>query len=74
MTTDLVFQLLAVGPPGPEQGKGSPWGVVITLFLVIAVFLLGWSMQKHLKKLPKSFDDPEAGEQDEAEEGQKPGR
>ncbi|MGL6235318.1 MAG: hypothetical protein ACRC20_08225 [Segniliparus sp.] len=59
MTADLAMQLLAVGPPGPEQGKGSPWGVVITLLLVVAVFVLGWSMQKHLKKIPKSFDEPD---------------
>ena len=71
MTTDLVFQLLAVGPPGPEQGKGSPWGVVVTLFLVIAVFILGWSMQKHLKKLPKSFDAPEEEKPAESEDGQR---
>jgi hypothetical protein len=62
MTSDLVVQFLAVGPPGPEQGKGSPWGVVVMLLLAIAVFILGWSMQKHLKKIPKSFDKPDAEE------------
>lgn len=68
MTADLVTQLLAVGPPGPEQGKGSPWGVVITLLLVVAVFLLGWSMQKHLKKIPQSFGLPEVPEDEQAAE------
>ncbi|ADG98433.1 conserved hypothetical protein [Segniliparus rotundus DSM 44985] len=68
MTSDFVIQLLAVGPPGPEQGKGSPWGVVVMLLLAIAVFVLGWSMQKHLKKIPKSFDTPDAQERADDED------
>lgn len=30
------------------------------VLLLIGVFILGWSMNRHLKKLPKSFDaEPE---------------
>ncbi|MDA2892695.1 hypothetical protein PDG61_17380 [Mycolicibacterium sp. BiH015] len=41
---------------GPDFGKASPVGLIIIVLLLIAVFLLVWSMNKHLKRLPKSFD------------------
>ncbi|WP_071289762.1 hypothetical protein [Mycolicibacterium llatzerense] len=56
--------LLAEGPrqTGPDFGKASPAGLVITLILLIAVVALVWSMNRHLRKLPESFDPahPEA--------------
>jgi di/tricarboxylate transporter len=53
--------LLADGPvnTGPDFGKASPVGLVIVVVLLIAVLLLGWSMNRQLKKVPKSFDETE---------------
>jgi hypothetical protein len=54
----LAFGLLADPPrdTGPDFGKASPVGLVIVVLLLIATFLLVWSMNRHLRKLPKSFD------------------
>ena len=54
----LAFGLLADAPrdTGPDFGKASPVGLVIVVLLLIATFLLVWSMNRHLRKLPKSFD------------------
>ncbi|BBX86451.1 hypothetical protein [Mycolicibacterium aubagnense] len=59
--------LLADGPrqTGPDFGKASPAGLVITLILLIAVVALVWSMNRHLRKLPESFD-PAHPEPDQA--------
>lgn len=59
--------LLAEGPrqTGPDFGKASPAGLVITLILLIAVVALVWSMNRHLRKLPESFD-PAHPEPDQA--------
>ncbi len=59
--------LLAEGPrqTGPDFGKASPAGLVITLVLLIAVVALVWSMNRHLRKLPESFD-PAHPEPDQA--------
>ena len=51
--------LLADTPPrdtGPDFGKASPVGMVIVVLLLIGTFLLVWSMNRHLRKLPGSFD------------------
>ncbi|WP_431235370.1 hypothetical protein ACQ856_13355 [Mycolicibacterium psychrotolerans] len=42
---------------GPDFGKASPFGLLIVVILLISVFILVWSMNRHLKKLPKSFDE-----------------
>jgi hypothetical protein len=70
----LAFGLLADPPrdTGPDFGKASPVGLVIVVLLLIATFLLVWSMNRHLHKLPKSFDGdrPAPGKVlDEGEEG-----
>ena len=59
--------LLADGPrqTGPDFGKASPVGLVITLILLVAVVALVWSMNRHLRKLPESFD-PAHPEPDQA--------
>jgi hypothetical protein len=44
---------------GPDFGKASPFGLVIVVLLLIGTFLLVWSMNRHLRKLPKSFDESE---------------
>jgi hypothetical protein len=43
---------------GPDFGKASPFGLIVVVLLLIAVFFLVWSMNRHLRKLPESFDDP----------------
>ncbi|WP_099025812.1 hypothetical protein [Mycolicibacterium palauense] len=47
---------------GPEFGKASPVGLLLILLLLIGTFFLVRSMNRHLKKLPQSFDrdNPEA--------------
>jgi len=72
----FAIGLLADDAPrdtGPDFGKASPFGLVIVVLLLIATFLLVWSMNRHLRKLPKSFDETE---QDQAadEVTEEPGR
>jgi len=61
-----IIGLLAQEPrqTGPEFGKASPFGLLIVALLLIATFLLVWSMNRHLRKLPKSFDEPDEGADD----------
>lgn len=57
MTT--LITLLADDAPrntGPDFGKASPVGLLIIVLLLIGTFALIWSMNRHLKKLPDSFD------------------
>ena len=64
----MIAGLLAEETPrdtGPDFGKASPFGLVVVVILLIATFLLVWSMNKQLKKLPESFD-PESPEPDQA--------
>jgi hypothetical protein len=68
--TDLLLiaaGLLAEGPreTGPDFGKSSPLGLVVVVLLMIGTFALVWSMNRHLKRLPESFD-PEHPEPDQA--------
>ena len=65
----LALGLLADDAPrntGPDFGKASPFGLVIIVLLLIGTFALVWSMNRHLRKLPKSFDqsEQEQGEED----------
>jgi hypothetical protein len=60
-----VNELLSVlaDPPkntGPDFGKASPLGLLIVVILLICVFALVWSMNRHLKKLPETFDQEPA--------------
>ena len=65
--TDLLLiaaGLLAEEGPrqtGPDFGKASPVGLLVLVLLLIGTFALVWSMNRHLKRLPESFDrnDPE---------------
>jgi hypothetical protein len=45
---------------GPEWGKAAPIGLLIWLLMGIALFLLIKSMNRNLRKVPKSFDTEEA--------------
>ena len=54
---DVLIVLLAEGPTktGPDFGKASPVGLLIVVLLLIAVFVLVWSMNRHLKKARDHF-------------------
>lgn len=78
LMTTTMWAVLAQGgpstnPTGPEFGKASPLGLAIVLLLLIGTGFLIRSMNKHLKKLPASFE-PEHPEPDQqADEGTEPG-
>lgn len=57
-TVTAVVTLLADEPrnTGPDFGKASPFGLLITVALLVGTFALVWSMNRHLRKLPESFD------------------
>jgi hypothetical protein len=46
------------GGQGEEFGKAAPEALVVLLLFFLAVALLVRSMNKHLRRVPKSFDDP----------------
>jgi hypothetical protein len=69
---DLLSGLLAEPAPrdiGPDFGKASPFGLIIVVLLLIGTFLLVWSMNRHLKKLPASFDRDNPGPDQALDEG-----
>jgi hypothetical protein len=57
----LAAGVLAQEPreTGPDFGKASPFGLLIVVLLLIGTVLLVWSMNRHLRKLPPTFDDGE---------------
>jgi hypothetical protein len=57
-TLTAVVTLLADEPrnTGPDFGKASPFGLLITVALLVGTFGLVWSMNRHLNRLPESFD------------------
>lgn len=55
------------GGQGEDFGKSSPVGLVLLILFFIAVFFLVKSMNKHLKRLPASFDEPAEAKPAEAE-------
>jgi hypothetical protein len=70
-----IVTLLAQDPPrqtGPDFGKASPFGLLVIVLLLIGTFGLVWSMNRHLKKLPKSFDEPNAQDDGEDNNGETP--
>lgn len=54
--------LLAEQAP-EDVGKSGPLGLLLTVVLLIAVFLLVRSMTKHLKRIPPSFDPADPARQ-----------
>ncbi|AEF41859.1 Hypothetical membrane protein [Hoyosella subflava DQS3-9A1] len=65
----LIIAQDAVVPTGPEFGKASPIGLVVILVLMASMVFLLRSMNKHLRRLPETFE-PENPEPDqEADEG-----
>ena len=59
-TVGLVLAQDPAPPPGKgeEFGKASPVGLVVLVVLFLATILLVRSMNKHLRKVPASFDPP----------------
>lgn len=62
---------------GDDFGKASPIALLVLLLLLIAVAFLVWSMTKHLRKVPVSFDPEERARLEEqaraaVESGQPP--
>jgi hypothetical protein len=57
-TVGLVLAQDPAPPPGKgeEFGKASPVGLVVLVVLFLATILLVRSMNKHLRKVPASFD------------------
>jgi len=49
------------GGQGEDYGKSSPVGLVVLLLFFVAVVLLVRSMNKHLRRVPRSFDKPNEG-------------
>jgi hypothetical protein len=48
------------GGQGQDYGKAAPEALVVLLLFFLAVALLVRSMNKHLRRVPKSFDkDPD---------------
>ena len=61
---DLMTALLAQDEPrqtGPDFGKASPFGLIVVVLLLIGTVLLVWSMNRHLRRLPESFDTDDPG-------------
>jgi hypothetical protein len=46
------------GGQGEDFGKSAPVGLVVIIVFFIAVFFLVRSMNKHLRRVPESFDPP----------------
>jgi hypothetical protein len=66
--SNLLLAVIADGAPhnnGPDFGKASPLGLLVVVLLLIATLLLLRSMNRQLKKVPKTFD-PEHPEPDQA--------
>ncbi len=68
----IVLGLLAEEGPrqtGPDFGKASPFGLIVVVLLLIGTFGLVWSMNKHLRRLPASFDRDDPQHPDAADQG-----
>jgi hypothetical protein len=62
------LSLLTALPPAPsvlaasladsDVGKGSPIGLLVVLLLIVAVYFLYRSMNRHLRKVPPEFPAP----------------
>jgi hypothetical protein len=66
--TETVAMVVQPSPvPGPEDpggrgedfGKSSPFGFLVLILFFVAVAFLIRSMNKHLKRVPASFDKPD---------------
>jgi len=62
----LVLAQDPAPPPGKgdEFGKAAPVGLVVIVLLFLATIVLIRSMNKHLRRVPASFDEPAAASPD----------
>jgi hypothetical protein len=51
-------QLLA-DSDSDDKGRGSPVGLFVVLILCVAVYFLWKSLNRHIRKIPPSFDPPD---------------
>ena len=66
--------LIAQAPPQPDDpggrgedfGKAAPVGLLLLILFFVAVAFLARSMNKHLRRVPASFDKPAASAKPEA--------
>ena len=68
----LLLTVIADGAPhhtGPDFGKASPLGLLVVVLLLIATLFLLRSMNKQLRKVPKSFDRANPEPDQTADEG-----
>jgi hypothetical protein len=65
--TQHLLRVIADAPHnhGPDFGKASPVGLLVVVLLLVATLFLLRSMNRQLKKVPKTFD-PEHPEPDQA--------
>ncbi len=61
----VVLAQPTTNPTGPEFGEASPLGLVIVLILLAGTVLLVRSMNKHIRRLPDTFE-PDHPEPDQA--------
>ncbi|WP_243753899.1 hypothetical protein [Labedaea rhizosphaerae] len=59
------------GGQGEDFGKSSPLGFLVLIVFLIAVVFLARSMTKHLKRVPASFDEPDAPSETKPAEDEK---
>ena len=70
--SNLLHAVIADGAPhnnGPDFGKASPVGLLVIVLLVIATLFLVRSMNRQLRKVPKSFDRENPEPDQAADEG-----
>jgi hypothetical protein len=68
----LLLTVIADGGPhnhGPDFGKASPLGLLVVVLLLIATLFLLRSMNRQLRKVPKSFDRDNPEPDQAADEG-----
>jgi hypothetical protein len=53
------------GGQGEDFGKAAPTALVVLLLLFLAAALLVRSMNKHLRRVPKSFDNDSSTSREE---------
>jgi hypothetical protein len=56
MTSALTLLAVEQQQLPEDVGKSGPLGLLLIVLLLVAVILLGRSMGRHLKKVPRSFD------------------
>ncbi len=54
---------------GPDFGKASPFGLLVVVLLLLSLVFLVRSMNRHLKKLPESFDPQNPGPDQAVDDG-----